>query len=253
MTKDFRDVPTENHELSEEDIKRELVVACRALHTRNLDEGVAGHITAKSRDRDGAFWVTPLGLGFGEVNEDDLVLVDHAGRALAGTREVSTAAFLIHSHVHAARPDAQAVVHTHGLFGRTFAATGRLLRPINQNACAFFRDHGVFGDYRGPVLDEAAMAGLTRALGAMKALVLQHHGLLTVGGSIAEATWWMLAFERCCQAELMSLAAGDSLSVDEEIAALAGANVGTPRAALVQYGPTRRLVLAGLPRHDRGR
>ena len=246
---DFRDdVFGRAAPVDDSEVRIELATACRALFMCGLDEGAAGHLTAKSVEKPGAFWVTPFGLDFGEVTADALVLSDHTGKVLEGEASVNTAAFLIHSAVHAARPDVGCVVHAHGLWGRTFAALGRGLRPITQNACAFYNDHAVLAEFDGPVLSLENTHTLVRALGQRKALVLQHHGLLTVANTVGAAAWWMIALERCCKSELLAEAAGGTHEIPPAVAALTAANVGTSRAAMTQYESLRRRAARSLGR-----
>jgi ribulose-5-phosphate 4-epimerase/fuculose-1-phosphate aldolase len=66
----------------------------------------------------------------------DLLLVDDHGEVVEGDHPVNTAAFAIHSQVHAARPDVMAAAHAHSVHGKAWSALGRLLEPITQDACA---------------------------------------------------------------------------------------------------------------------
>ena len=54
---------------------------------------------------------------------------------------MNAAAFAIHSEIHRARPDVTAIAHAHTRSGRAWSATGRLLEPLSQDACAFYDDH----------------------------------------------------------------------------------------------------------------
>jgi len=83
----------------------------------------------------------------------DLLLVDDHGEVVEGDHPVNTAAFAIHSQVHAARPDVMAAAHAHSVHGKAWSALGRLLEPITQDACAFYGDHALFDDFTGVVLD----------------------------------------------------------------------------------------------------
>jgi ribulose-5-phosphate 4-epimerase/fuculose-1-phosphate aldolase len=87
--------------------------------------------------------VNPAGLHFADVRVSDLLLVDAAGTVLEGDRPLNLAAFAIHSRIHRARPDVIAAAHAHSMYGKAWSATGRLLRPITQDACAFYKDHAV--------------------------------------------------------------------------------------------------------------
>src|SRR5439155_9090743 len=127
-------------------------------------------------------------------------------------------AFAIHSQVHAARPDVVAAAHAHSLHGKAWAATGRLLDPISQDACAFYEDHSLFDDYTGVVLDLDEAKRIAHALGGGKDVILRNHGLLTVGGSVDEAAFWFVAMDRACAVQLLAEAVQTPDPIDREVA-----------------------------------
>ncbi|HEY1339753.1 MAG TPA: class II aldolase/adducin family protein, partial [Bryobacteraceae bacterium] len=131
--------------------KQRLAGAFRLFARFGYDEGVAGHITARDPELADHFWVNPFGIHFGQIKVSDLILVNGQGAVVEGSRPVNTAAFAIHSRVHAARPDVIAAAHAHSMYGKSWSSLGRLLDPITQDACAFYDDHGVFNDYSGVV------------------------------------------------------------------------------------------------------
>ena len=61
---------------------------------------------------------------------------------------------------------------------------GRLLDPLTQDSAAFYDDHALFEEFSGVVLDTSEGQKIARALGAKKAVILQNHGILTVGLAI---------------------------------------------------------------------
>ena len=81
------------------------------------------------------------------------------------------------------------------------------LAPITQDACAFYEDHVVYDDYGGVVVELDEGRRIAQALGKAKAAILQNHGLLTTGGSVDEAVWWFACMDRCCQAQMLAMAA----------------------------------------------
>jgi ribulose-5-phosphate 4-epimerase/fuculose-1-phosphate aldolase len=172
--------------------KARLTAAYRIYSRLGYDHWVAGHITVRDPERTDRFWVARFGRSWRHLQVSDLLLVDFDGAIVEGDGPLNGAAFAIHSEVHRARPDVVAIAHAHTTYGRAWSATGRLLEPISQDACAFYEDHAVFDDYTGVVYDPAEGSALARALGARKALLLEHHGLLTVGETVDEAakrTW----------------------------------------------------------------
>jgi ribulose-5-phosphate 4-epimerase/fuculose-1-phosphate aldolase len=183
--------------------KGRLAVAYRLFARLGYDHWVAGHITVRDPEFPDRFWVNPFGRSWRLLCASDLLLVDLDGTIVQGHGELNAAAFAIHSEIHRARPDVVAAAHAHTIHGRAWSATGRLLEPLSQDACAFYEDHAVFDDYTGVVYDADEGGHLARALGTRKALLLEHHGLLTVGETVDEAAFWLHLLERCCEAQLL--------------------------------------------------
>jgi ribulose-5-phosphate 4-epimerase/fuculose-1-phosphate aldolase len=217
--------------------KERLAAAFRLFGRFGFDEGVAGHITARDPEHADHFWVNPLGLSFSHVRVSDLLLVNDQGEVVEGGAPVNTAAFAIHSQVHAARPDVVAAAHAHSIYGKSWSTLGRRLDPLTQDACAFYEDHGVFDDYTGVVLDPEEGKRIAHALGDHKAVILRNHGLLTVGHSVDEAAWWFITMERSCQAQLLAEAAGTPVHIDEGNARLTSTQVGGHLAGWFSFQP----------------
>jgi ribulose-5-phosphate 4-epimerase/fuculose-1-phosphate aldolase len=189
--------------------KQRLAGALRIFGQLGFSEGVAGHITARDPELTDHFWVNPFGMNFRHVRVSDLILVDDQGEVVHGARPVNRAAFIIHSAVHAARPDVVAAAHAHSVHGKAWASLGRLLDPITQDACMFFEDHVVVTEGGGSVvLDPSAGRALAEGLGSRKAAIHRNHGLFTVGETVDEAAWWFITMERSCQAQLLVEAVG---------------------------------------------
>src|ERR1700694_4658567 len=184
--------------------KRMLAAAFRLFSRFGFDEGVAGHITARDPERLDHFWVNPFGMHFGQIRASDLILVNHRGDVVEGQHPVNGAAFAIHSQIHASRPDVVAAAHAHSMYGKSWAALGRLLDPITQDACAFYEDHGLLSDFTGVVYETSEGERIAKALGPHKAAILRNHGLITVGETVEEAGWGSITMDRSCRAQVLA-------------------------------------------------
>ncbi|KAJ7671256.1 class II aldolase/adducin domain-containing protein [Mycena polygramma] len=219
-------------------LKFRLAQAFRIFGNRGYDEGLAGHITIRDPIRPDCFWVNPWGLHFKLIQPADLLLVDHKGEVLDESghkdrpfRILNVAAFMIHSAIHAARPDVMCAAHSHSIYGKAFATLGKSLDPISQDACAFYEDHALYTQFNGVVLDEAEGFAIAEALGTKKAAILQNHGLLVATSSIETTLHFYIALERACQVQLMADAAaagygGRPVSIDHAQAAETSKTVG---------------------------
>jgi ribulose-5-phosphate 4-epimerase/fuculose-1-phosphate aldolase len=217
--------------------KQRLAAAFRLFGYFGFDEGAAGHITARDPELLDHFWVNPLGVNFKRIKVKDLMLVNADGKVVEGDRPLNTAAFVIHSHVHAARPDVVSAAHAHSVHGKAWSSLRRPLDPLTQDACAFYGDHVVFDDYTGVVLDLEEGKRIAHTLGDNKAVILSNHGLLTVGHSVEEATWWFITMERTCQAQLLAEAAGTPVLIDDDQAEKTALQVGQHAAGRRQFRP----------------
>ena len=198
--------------------KQRLAAAFRVFAHYRFDEGLAGHITLRDCIDPESFWVNPLAVHFSKIRASDLVRVDHKGNILEGKHPINNAAFAIHSRIHHARPDVNAVAHAHTTYGRAFSSLGELLKPISQDACMFYENHSVFDTFTGVVADLSEGDMIAEALQGHAAVILQNHGLLTVGKSVDAATANFVMLDSCCHSQLLAQAAGELKLIGHEIA-----------------------------------
>jgi len=217
--------------------KQRLAAAFRLFGHFGFDEGIAGHITARDPERLDHFWVNPLGMSFKQVRVRDLILVNDDGDVVEGTWPVNRAAFVIHSQIHAARPEVMSAAHAHSIYGKAWSSLRKPLDPLTQDSCAFYGDHALFDDYTGAVLDLEEGKRLAHALGDNKAVILSNHGLLTVGRTVDEAAWWFITMERTCQAQLLASAAGTPVLIDPEHARKTASQTGPSMAGWRAFQP----------------
>ncbi len=221
--------------------KQRLAAGFRLFSKFGFDEGVAGHITARDPEFTDTFWVNPFGVHFSQITVSNLIRCDHKGAVVEGNYPVNTAAFVIHSRVHAARSDAAAAAHSHSTYGRAFSTLGRKLAPITQDVCAFYEDHALYDDFGGVAVELDEGERIARAIGTHKAAILRNHGLITVGQTVDEAVWWFITMERSCQVQLLAEAAlkhGETLKpISPEAATQAFKITGNPFAGWFQFQP----------------
>ncbi|QHJ00877.1 class II aldolase [Xylophilus rhododendri] len=168
------------------------------------------HLTARIPDTD-HFLINPYGVMFDEVTASSLVKVDLQGRkVMESDYDIIPAGFLIHSTVHAARPDAHFVMHLHSINGVAVSAQEQGLLPISQQALFVMNSLG-YHDYEGIALKDAERATLARDLADRQFLMLRNHGLLTTGRSAADAFLAMHKFEAACMIQVRAQAGGGAL------------------------------------------
>lgn len=222
----------------------DLAAAYRLVALFHWDDLVYTHISARVPGDGHAFLINPYGMMFEEITASSLVKVDLEGRKLDDSPyPVNPAGFTIHSAVHAARDDAQCVLHTHTLNGVAVSAQRDGVLPISQHSI-FVLSSLAYHDYEGVALRDDEKPRLVNDLGTRNFLMLRNHGLLTVGRTIADAFQSMYFFEATCAIQVRAQAGGGGLTrISPEIIATAQA-----QAAQVTRGQGGNLAWPGLKR-----
>jgi L-fuculose-phosphate aldolase len=125
----------------------------------------------------------------------------------------------------AARPDVNAVVHTHSSDCVALAATGHELRPISHEATLFVPPQIARFTKTGDLVTTAELGqDVAAALGDRNAVMLVNHGILTVGPDVATAVMTAVLLQRACRIQLTAMSAGGwaTWSSDEEALAKRG-------------------------------
>jgi ribulose-5-phosphate 4-epimerase/fuculose-1-phosphate aldolase len=221
------------------------LAACyRLAALYHWDDLVFTHISARVPGPEHHFLINPYGMMFEEITASSLVKIDlHGRKILESPYDINPAGFTIHSAIHAAREDALCVLHLHTLNGVAVAAQRGGLLPLSQQSIfvlASLASH----DYEGVALNEDEKPRLCRDLGDRTFLLLRNHGLLTVGGSVADAFLSMYLFESACAIQVRAQAGGGELiPIDPRI--IAGA---TQQARTVTRAAGGNLAWPGLLR-----
>ena len=176
-------------------LKERLVAACRAFALEKFDYGFAGHLTIRDPEHPNMYWTNPMAVHFDQVKVSNLILADHEGNVVEGTHALNRAGFVLHAAVHEMHPDILAMCHAHTVYGTAFAALGKPLDPISQDAAAFFEDHMVMAEQAGQVaVEDNAGYQFAGSLKKVKAVIHRNHGLLTMSRhSIEAAAFWFIA------------------------------------------------------------
>lgn len=200
-------------------MRRDLAAAYRLCARRGWDDIVWTHLSAAIPGQDGVYLINRFGMRFAEVTASNLVRVNLQGQLLPGeTGPVNPSGFAIHGCVHAARPDALCVMHLHTLWGQVLAGLPQGLLPCSQPAMRLVGRLGRHA-YEGLAFHPDEQARLVQALGQHDGLILDNHGTLMLGRTVAEAFVLLHLLERAVQIQshLMAASPGGFLQVHAEV------------------------------------
>ena len=208
------DVPSLRERVSEVEwnTRVELAAAYRLTHHYGWATTlIYNHISARVPGEDDHILLNPLGLRYDEVTASNLVKIDLDGNILDDTPyAINNAGYVIHSAVHAARADVQCAFHTHTEAGLAISSLEEGLMFTNQDSLMFYGFTG-YHPFEGVAEDLDERPRLVRDLAENFVLILQNHGLLTVGRSIGEAFVLMYFLEKVCSAQLTMMASGGTI------------------------------------------
>jgi ribulose-5-phosphate 4-epimerase/fuculose-1-phosphate aldolase len=201
--------------------RRELAALYRLIAHFRMTDLISTHISLRVPGADHHFLINPYGLLFEEITASSLVKIDLDGRPVEPTpHPVNPAGFVIHSAVHAAREDAQCVVHVHTRAGCAVAAQRDGLLPVSQMALEFY-GRVAYHDYEGLAFNLAERDRLVADLGEHPVMILRNHGLLAVGSTVAEAFWRIFYLQRACEIQVEAQGA-ELVAPPPEVCELAG-------------------------------
>jgi ribulose-5-phosphate 4-epimerase/fuculose-1-phosphate aldolase len=179
----------------------------------------ASHISARVPGEEGTLLLNPHGVFFDEITASSLIKVDYDGNQLTESDyKVNQAGFTIHSGVLAGRPDVNSVMHTHTRAGMAISAMDCGLMTIDQQSCRFHNRIG-YHPFEGIAHDLSEGERLIRDLGPHYVMILQNHGLLTAGLSVAHNVQLMFYLETCSRVQIAAMSTGAKiLEVSEDVA-----------------------------------
>ncbi|MCM2477717.1 class II aldolase/adducin family protein [Rhizobium sp. CG5] len=192
-------------------IREDLSAAYRLIAHFGMDDIIHTHISARLSKEPDKLLINRYGELFREVAPDSLVVIDHRGNQVRGQQvPINSAGIIIHTAVHAARPDAMCVMHTHTAAGVAVSCLDEGLLPLNQTALLFYENLS-YHEFEGIALDPGEQQRLVADLGGNQAMILRNHGLLTIGRSVGEAFSLMYNLEMACRIQLAAQGTGRTL------------------------------------------
>ena len=223
------------------------LAACyRVFDHLGWTESIFNHITVRVPGGDRpAFLINPFGLNYDEVTARNLVKIDTEGTPLEPTEHpVNRAGFVIHAAIHAHRPDAHCIMHTHTTAGMAVACKQAGLGHDDFYGAELYGDVA-YHAFEGITVHDEEGPRLLASLGDKRILILRNHGLLVVGSDVFNAFRWMWTLQRACEVQVAADAlAGPNVPLSDAVrrASARDAREFEPRDRL------ERMIFAGMLR-----
>jgi len=163
-------------------LRDQLVTTAKRMSALGLAPGTSGNVSVRTST---GFLVTPSGMPYDELVPADAVDVKADGTVRPGQNAPSTE-WQLHRDILAARPDVQAIVHTHSLFCTTISTLRRPIPALHYMVV-------LAGSDEIPCAEYATFGSAQLALNAVSALhggdacLLANHGMIALGTTLAKA------------------------------------------------------------------
>lgn len=189
--------------MNEQALRQEIVEIAQALDRAGFCPSKSGNVSARF---EAGLLITPSGLPYAKTKPEDLIHLSLDGTALSGERKPSSE-WPFHVEIYKARPDAQAIVHTHSPRATALSCARRGIPAFHYmialcgGADVRCADYATFGS---PEL----AANAVRALDGRKAVLLANHGVIALGATLAGAHTIVAEVENLAGQYLDLLASG---------------------------------------------
>jgi ribulose-5-phosphate 4-epimerase/fuculose-1-phosphate aldolase len=187
----------------------DLAAVYRLIAHYGWDDAIYNHSSMRVPGEPRNFLMKRHELLYTEVTASNLVKVsmDEDLDELSG---VNRSGFSLHGGVLSARVDVNCAIPVHTEIGLAFAGLKSGLRMLSQPAIRFYKRIG-YHKYEGITEDFSERERINRDLGQNRALIMQNHGMLTVGKTAREAFVLMHHLLEAANIQLKMEATGSEL------------------------------------------
>lgn len=162
-------------------LRRQIIATCLKMSALGINHGTSGNVSVRV---EGGLLITPSGMPYEQIEPEDIVLLDQAGR-YQGRRLPSTE-WRFHYDIMRERPDINAIVHNHALHCTVLACL-RMEIPAFHYMIAVAGGDTIrvapYARFGTQALSDHALA----ALEGRKACLLANHGMIALGADLDKA------------------------------------------------------------------
>lgn len=117
-------------------LAEKIISTCREMNASGLNQGTSGNVSARYT---GGMLITPSGIAYSKMTPDMIVFVDDKGIPEAG--KIPSSEWLFHLACYKARPELNAVIHTHAVNSTAVAIHNHSIPAIHYMVAVSGTDH----------------------------------------------------------------------------------------------------------------
>jgi len=199
-----------------EELKREVYELNLDLPRYNLVTWTSGNVSVRDHSS-GLVVIKPSGLRYEAMRAEHMVVVDLEGGIVEGNLKPSSDT-ATHLYIYRHRPDVNGIVHTHSNYATAFAATGKPIPPVLTAICDEFGGPIPLGGFALIGGEEIGME-IVRSIGDSPAILMQSHGVFTVGPTGEAAVKAAVMVEDVARTVWLALQLGAPLPIPDDAVA----------------------------------
>ena len=199
-----------------EKLCREVCELHQELPRNNLVVWTSGNISSRDPES-GLVVIKPSGVMYTDLTPDKMVVLDLDGKIMEGTLKPSSDT-ATHLYIYRQCPDLNGIVHTHSPFATAFAAVGKPIPPVLTAICDEFGGEIPLGRF-APIGDETIGMEVVRSIGTSPAILMQNHGVFTVGKSARAAVKAAVMVEDAARTIYYAMQLGELIPIPDEMVA----------------------------------
>ncbi len=166
-------------------IIKELVDVSHYIYKKGLVPGKSGNVSCRFYDDNvSKVAITRSGISKGNVEAEDIIIIDMDGNVLEGDKKPSMETFL-HLGVYNERNDINGIVHSHSPFATGFSMSNKKLKRL-EGFGPIENPYIPYVKYSSPGSEELAKDTALMMKGE-DAVILKNHGTVAAGINIDEA------------------------------------------------------------------
>jgi L-ribulose-5-phosphate 4-epimerase len=168
--------------------------------------GTGGNVSVRIDGKD-MMAVTPSSVKYHEIAPDDICIVDLSCSVLEGSRVPSVEAGM-HATIYRERPDVNAVVHTHQIYGSVFALLNKPIPALFDEVAFALGEIVEVAPYAVSGSAELAVNVASKLNNNANAYIIQNHGIITLGKNMDKALLAAELLEKVAHIYYMALSTG---------------------------------------------
>jgi len=194
------------------DERKKLVAYGNRLVNEGYTLGTGGNLSVFDR-KHGLIAITPSGILFNEIREEDIVIVGIDGKIIEGDKKPSSE-LAMHKIFYERRTDIDAVIHAHTIYSTVLAELNWSLPATHYMIAVAGSDVrcAKYASYRTPEL----AANAYEAMVDRKAVLLANHGILTGHRDIENAYNVLEEVEYCANIYVRAKCIGEPVIIDDQ-------------------------------------